>query len=61
MGKFGKFRNMDLYGVQGRSLPNLAKLLKKISRKINRNLQNFENFHEFLANFDLIKANFIKN
>ena len=30
-----------------------AKILKKISRKSNGNLQNFETFHEFLANFGL--------
>ena len=28
-------------------------ILKKISRKINGKRQNFETFHEILANFDL--------
>ena len=31
--------------------PKLAKILKN-SRKINENLLNFENSHEFLADFD---------
>ena len=34
--------------------------LVKISRKINGNLQTFENFHEFLANFHLKKLILIK-
>ena len=42
------FGNMDLQGSENS---------KKISRKINGNLQNVENFHEFL----LEKANFNKN
>ena len=50
--KLEDFGNMDLSGVRGRSHPKLAKILK-ISRKINGNLQNFDDFHEFLANFDL--------
>ena len=40
-------------GFGGRSPPKLVKIVKKISRKINGNLQNSEDFHEFLANFDL--------
>ena len=40
--------------------PKLAKILKKISRKINGKLQNFETFHEILANFDLKKLILIK-
>ena len=46
-----KFRKSWSYGFVGGSEaepPNLA----KISRKINGQLQYFENFHEFLANFD---------
>ena len=47
------FGNMDLYEVSSDNI-------KKISRKINGNLQNFENFHGFLANFDLKKLILIK-
>ena len=44
----------------GAKPPKLAKILKKISPKINGNLQNFENFHEFLANFDLKRLILLK-
>ena len=37
----------------------LAKLLL-MTQKINGNLQGFEDFHEFLANYDLKNANFNK-
>ena len=33
--------------------PEANENIKKISRKINGNRQNFEDFHEFLVNFDL--------
>ena len=61
MGKFReKFRKFWKYGFVWGSggvsaHRKLAKILKKISRKINGHLQNFENFYEFLANFDLKK------
>ena len=38
----------------GGSAPETSENIKN-SRKINGNLQTFENFHEFLANFDLKK------
>ena len=40
-------------GFGGPSSPNLTKLLKKLVEKINENLQDYESFHEFLANFYL--------
>ena len=46
-------------GSGGRSPPKLAKISKS-SRKINGKLQNFETFHEILANFDLKKRILIK-
>ena len=49
-----------LSGVRGRSPQKLAKIFKKISPKINGNQQNFENFHEFLANFDWKRIILIK-
>ena len=40
---------MDLESFRGADPPNLV----KFSRKINGNLQNFENFHKFLPIFHL--------
>ena len=40
--------------------PEVSENIKKISRKINGKLQNFETFHEILANFDLKKLILIK-
>ena len=51
---------MDLSGVQGAELPEASENIKKISPKINVNQQNFENFHEFLANFDWKRLILIK-
>ena len=51
---------MDFRGFGGRSPAKLTKILKKIGRKINGNRQNVEDFHEFLANFDLKKLILIK-
>ena len=50
-----KFLNIDLSGAPR----TLAKILK-ISPKINGNQQYFENFHEFLANFDWKRLILIK-
>ena len=58
-----KFRKFWKYGFVvgwGRSPPKQAKILKKISPKINGKLQNLETFHEILANFDLKKLILIK-
>ena len=55
-------KNVEIWickGFRGRSPPKLAKIIK-ISRKINGKLQNFETFHEILANFDLKKLILIK-
>ena len=55
------FGNLDLYGVRAAEPPEASEnIFLKISRKINGNLQNFENFHEFLANFDLKKRILMK-
>ena len=51
---------MDLQGVRGAEPPEASEYIKNISPKINGNLQNFENFHEFLANFDLKRLILIK-
>ena len=40
--------------------PEASENIKKISRKINGKRQNFETFHEILANFDLKKLILIK-
>ena len=44
---------MDFYGVRGAEPREASENIKKISRKINGKRQNFETFHEILANFDL--------
>ena len=54
------FGNMGLQGVRGAEPPEASDNIKKSIRKITGNLQNFENFHEFLANFDLKKLILIK-
>ena len=53
---------MDLSAVRGAEPPEASENIKKIRPKINGNQQNFESFHECLANFDwkrliLIKIN----
>ena len=58
-----KFRKLSKYGLLrglGADPPVASENIKKISPKINGNLQNFENFHEFLANFDLKRLILIK-
>ena len=40
--------------------PEACENIKKISPKINGNQQNFENFHEFLENFDWKRLILIK-
>ena len=48
------FGNMDLQGVWGGGGPlEPSENIKKLSEKINGNLQNFEDFQDFVANFDL--------
>ena len=54
------FGNMDLYGVRGAEPPETSENIIKSSRRINGKLQNFETFHEILANFDLKKLILIK-
>ena len=47
--KLESFGNMDRYGVRWPSPRRLARIIK-IIRKSNDKLQNFEMFHEYLAN-----------
>ena len=51
--KFRKLWKCGFVGVSGTEPSEASQNIKKINRKINGNLQNFENFHEFLANYDL--------
>ena len=44
---------MDFLGDRGAEPPEDSENIKKITRKINGKLQNFETFHEILANFVL--------
>ena len=59
-----KFRKFSKYGFLRGSRGGATEAnenIKKISPKINGNRQNFENFHEFLANFNLKKLSLIKS
>ena len=53
------FGNLDLKGVRGAEPPESNENMKKLVEKINGKRQNFETFHEILANFDLKKIIFI--
>ena len=58
-----KFRKFSKYGFvrgSGGGAPEASENIKKTSSKINGNQQNFENFHEFLANFDWKRLILIK-
>ena len=44
---------MDLYWVRGAEPPEASENIKKGSREINGKLQNYETFHEILANLHL--------
>ena len=58
--KFRKFWKYGFEGGSGGGPPEASENIKKSSRKINGKLQNFETFHETLANFDLKKRILIK-
>ena len=53
MVKFRRFWKYGFVRCSGAEPPEANENIEKISRKINGNRQNFEDFHEFLANFDL--------
>ena len=57
MENFRKFWKYGLVGGSGGGAPEAKENILKISRKINGNLQNFD---EFLANFDMKKLILIK-
>ena len=51
--KFGKVRNMYLYGDRGRS-PRRKQIYGNLSRKINGNLQFLDSSNENFVGFDLL-------
>ena len=51
---------MEIWISRGSAGPEASENIKRISRKINGKLENFETFHESLENFDLKKLILIK-
>ena len=47
------FGNIDVYGFGAGALHQARENIKKLVGKINGNRQDFQDFHEFLAHFDL--------
>ena len=54
-GNFRKFWKYGFVGGSGGGAPEASENIKKRNRKINGKLQNFETYHEILANFHLKK------